>query len=176
MREYTFYWSYLSDLSNAWGIESLAGDLCMVWVIGWLCSTLRIRDIVSLQMHSWVLRVSCDVWCYRRQRFKPFGLSDRVYLVIVSLDLHRFKPCGSMIGLEAWVHGFKSCGFSGHVLKGFCLEHKLWVVFRVCLSCLWSPVCVMWGLLRVLLVCGNELCIVVHLALRPSNICCPSCY
>ncbi len=56
------------------GIESLAGDLCMVWVIGWLRSTLRIRDIVSLRTCSWVLRVSCDTRCYRRQRFKPFGL------------------------------------------------------------------------------------------------------
>ncbi len=56
------------------GIESLAGDLCTVWVIGWLRSTLRIRDIVSLWTRSWVLRVSCDVWCYRWQRFKPFGL------------------------------------------------------------------------------------------------------
>ncbi len=197
-------------------MESLAGDLCMVWVIGWLRSTLRIRDIVSLWTHSWVLRVSCDARCYRQQRFKPFGLismrlvgytipqvaevqtlwlvgwhflgtryyrwqrfkpfglvsvhteafflmhsatggrgsnpvvclvrawgfsfpqaaevqpfglSDGVYLVIVSLDWHRFKPCGSTIGLEAWVCGFKSCGLSGHVLKGFCLECKLWVVF-----------------------------------------------
>ena len=56
------------------GIESLVGDLCTVWVIGWLRSTLRIRDIVSLWTRSWVLRVSCDARCYRRQRFKPFGL------------------------------------------------------------------------------------------------------
>ncbi len=47
---------------------------------------------------------------------------------------------------------------------------------RVCLSSLWSPVCVVQGLLRVLLVCGNMLCIVVHLALRPSDIWRPSCY
>ncbi len=88
---------------------------------------------------------------------------------------HRFELCESTISLEAWVCRFKSCGLSGHFVKGFCLEHKLWVVFRVCLSCLWSLVCVVRDLLRVLLVCGNMLCIVVYLVLRPSNICRSSC-
>ncbi len=105
-------------MSSVRGIESLAGDLCTVWVIGWLHSTLRIRDIVSLQTRSWVLRVSCDMRCYRQQRFKPFGLSDSVscvrdttggrgsnplvWLVFVQRPSfnarhyrwHRFKPCG----------------------------------------------------------------------------------
>ncbi len=162
-----------------------------------MCGATGSRDSNPLVWLVFVQRPSFNAWCYRWHRFKPCGLiSARLRVLIsassrgsnplacrtgfiwflVSLDRHRFKPCGSMIGLEAWAHGFKACGLNGCVLKGFCLERKLWVMFRVCLSCLWSPVCVAWGLLRVLLVCGDELCIVVHLALRPGDICCPSCY
>ncbi len=151
------------------------GDLCTVWVIGWLRSTLRIRDIVSLQTHSWVLRVSCETRCYRWQRFKPFGLiSTRLVgytipqvaevqtLWLVGQGLFGYCFSGSAQVQTLWVYDwFGSLSvwvqilcLSGRVLKGSCLERKLWVMFRVYLSCLWSPGCVVTWVCRARLIEG----------------------
>ncbi len=180
--------------------------------IGWLCSTLRIRDIVSIADTLLSFEGSCDVRRYRRQRFKPFGLIStrlvgytipqvaevqtlwlvgqcflgmRYYRrqrfqtlwlisarlrVLISASSRGSNPLACRTGfiwlLFLWIgHRFQTLwvydrfgSLSAWVqilwlewtcFEGFCLERKLWVVFRVCLSCLWSPGCVAWGLSRV---------------------------
>ncbi len=89
---------------------------------------------------------------------------------------HRLEPCGSMIGLEAWVHRFESCGFSGRSCEVFLLGAWSFESCVVCFKSFEVIPCVALDLGRVLCASPDVACIVLHLALRPSDNCRSSCY
>ncbi len=74
------------------------------------------------------------------------------------------------------MHRFESCGFSERFCKVFLLGAQS---FESCVGCykLFEVIpCVTLDFVRVLCVSLEIACIVLHLALRPSDNCCFSCY
>ncbi len=72
--------------------------------------------------------------------------------------------------------GFESCGFSGRFCEVFLLRVRGFELCVVCFKSFEVISCVALDLVRVLCASLNIACIVLHLALRPSDNCCSSCY
>ncbi len=71
---------------------------------------------------------------------------------------------------------FESCGFSGRFCEVFLLGARSFEPCVVCFKSLEVVLCVTLDLVRVLCASLDIVCIVLHLALRPSDNCHYSCY
>ncbi len=74
------------------------------------------------------------------------------------------------------MHRFESCGFSGKFCEVFLLGAPSFELCVVCFKSFEVILCVALGLVRVLCASPDIVCMVLHLALRPSDNCHSSCY